>query len=92
MDQETAKKAGLQEVILKYISGNYFVILHLLSIELILLMHAYRVAAATFVLCTERTWIRVMYACFSLPLLFFLITFNYIFRLSCPTYILMLHE
>lgn len=41
VDQATAKKEGFQEVILKHISGNYFVILHLLSIELILLMHAF---------------------------------------------------
>lgn len=36
------KTASLEEVILKYITGIYFVILHLLSMELILLMHAYK--------------------------------------------------
>lgn len=43
-DKERAKKASSEEVILKHITGNYFVILHLLYIyfELILLMHAYR--------------------------------------------------
>lgn len=32
VDQEKAKKAGLQEAILKHTTRNYFVILHLLSI------------------------------------------------------------
>lgn len=52
---------------------------------------ATRVAAAPFVLCSEGSRIRIIHACFSQPLLFF-ITFNYIFRQYCPVlYIYLCH-
>lgn len=81
VDRERAKKASLQETILKhttviilwlyiYFLLNWFFSCMLISQEE---QAANRIAAATFVLCSEGSRIRIMHACFSPPLLFFLL-------------------